>query len=119
MKPSDKTFEIIDLMYQGLPFVDESGEKIYVPDPLDRLINAFELVEHLLYRVPSAVSSQKYGKFLLKSKDLLLSISLDLFRSRADTLDCNAKEILLRNIENINRQDLEDNSLTDYAKFLL
>ena len=118
MKLHDRTFEIIQAMYRGLPFLDnETGERIYVPDILDRLINAFQMVERLMYKTPTAVSCTKYDSFLLESKNLLLSIPVSDFKVKVKNLDCYGKEILLRNIENVNLKS-DDDSLVDYARIL-
>lgn len=110
------TFEIIQAMYSNRPFKSESGEIIFVPDPLDRLINACELVETLLY-TSSGISTAKYEQFLEMTRDFLFSIPVDVLQAGSKNLERNARDILLRNLDKIVSIS-DDTRISEYSAIL-
>lgn len=116
MKTKD-IFETIEAMYSNKPFKAENGELVFVPDPLDRLINACELIETLLYN-SAGLSTYSYEQFLKMTYDFILSISPDVFKLKAENLEHNTKDILLRNLDKLVLEFSDDTVIPQYSAIL-
>lgn len=116
-----ETFNIIEAMYSNKPFRSETGELIFVPDPLDRLINACELIETLLYRTAVqdsvVLTDFKYKSFLGSTYNFILSIPIEVFKQKTLNLEYSTQEILLRNLDHI-MNEFDDSRLTAYSAAL-
>lgn len=113
---SKKLLQILDDMYQNKPFQDENGNLVYVPDPIDKLINACGLFENQLYN--SSISSYTYDLFIELTLHFLLSIPLDIFKEKVRNLEYSSREILLRNLDKIVSY-YPDKDISAYSRALL
>lgn len=97
----NKTFNLIDSIYSGKPFIDETGQVTVVPNVLDRLIDSICLYERFFYEHPEQVSSQVQTSFLEKTKNFISTISIDKYKEEIRDLEYSSREVILRTLDKL------------------
>ena len=107
-------------MYNNQPYEDLGGNTVYTPCPVDRLIDAFTILEKQLFCFPFSITPKQYTQFCLDTiKFISTSIPEEYFTQKVISLDRNVKDILIRNLEKISEKIDQENVLEPYYKILL